>query len=211
MVGAEMLIAFLHVGTDITQAQMMVNSAMRFGHECVQLTDADSPHIEGAHCIRFDRGDDGIMYFRARCYAAFNEPGIYMDTDMLVQRALSPVMALDFDAALTKRGHDIIDPNGVNVGALMPYNGGFVAVKDKTFWPEVADIMRRQDADSQRWYGDQIALAEAAKSRSIVELPIRIYNCTVKRADADVSRPWVLHFKGRGKDVMESYYARTIR
>ena len=175
MVGAQVLIAFLHVGPDATQAQMMVNSARAFGHDCVQLTDADSPCVEGAQCVRIKREGEGIMYFRAKCYAAFNEPGIYMDTDMLVRRDLSPIMELDFDAALTKRSHEVIDPNGVNVGKLMPYNGGFIAVKDKTFWLAVLERMSAMDADSQRWYGDQMALSEAAKGRNIVELPTRIY------------------------------------
>lgn len=199
------MIAFLHVGQDTAQAAMMVQSAKAFGHDCYQLTDADSPHVEGAQCIRFNRGDEGIMYFRAKCYAAFNEPGIYLDTDMLIRRDLSPLMALDFDVALTKRTHEIISSNGVDVGALMPYNGGFVAMKDKTFWPEVADRMDGYDPEHQKWYGDQMALVEAAKGRNIIELPTKLYNRIVKKVDLDVSGAWVLHFKGRGKEVMESY------
>lgn len=199
------MLIFLHVGPDASQAQMLVNSAKVFGHDCVQLTDADSPAVEGAHCVRTPREGQGIMLFRAQCYAAFNEPGIYVDTDMLIKHDLSPLMVLDYDVALTKRGHDIIDPNGVNVGALMPFNGGFVCVKDKTFWPEVAQRMEAMDAENQRWYGDQLAIAEAAKSRQVLELPVRIYNRTTKRAGLDVSGAWVLHFKGRGKEVMHDY------
>ncbi len=199
------MIAFLHVGQDTAQAAMMVRSAKAFGHDCYQLTDADSPHVEGAQCIRFNRGDEGIMYFRAKCYAAFNEPGIYLDTDILIRRDLSPLMALDFDVALTKRTHEVITPNGVDVGSLMPYNGGFIGVKDKTFWPEVVDRMAGYDPDSQKWYGDQVALVEAAKGRNIIELPTKLYNRIVKKVNLDVSGAWVLHFKGRGKEVMESY------
>lgn len=200
-----MLIAFMHVGNDAKQAQMLVDSARRFGHSMVQLTDWDTEPLEGVECVRLQREGTGLMHFRAKLYALLNEPGAYVDTDMLIRRDLSPLMELDFDVALTKRSHDIIDPNGVNVGALMPYNGGFVVVKDRGFWPDVLDIMDAMDADSQRWYGDQVAIAQAAKSRNVIDLPVKLYNCTVKRADMDVSRPWVLHFKGRGKEVMESY------
>lgn len=200
-----MKVIFLHVGQDTTQAEMMVTSARRFGHYCVHLSDEDTPPVRGAMQIAMPRNGEGIMYFRAECYAAYNEPGIYMDTDMLIRRDLSPIMAMDFDVALTRRNHDIIDPNGVNVGQLMPYNGGVVAMKDKTFWPEVERLMAGMDADSQRWYGDQVALSEAAKSRNVLELPLRLYNLTVKKAGLDVSRASILHFKGRGKEVMASY------
>lgn len=199
------MIVFLHVGPDISQAQMMVNSAKRFGHHCVQLTDMDSPAVEGAGCVRFKREGEGIMYFRAKCYAAYNEHGIYMDTDMLIKHDLFPILSLDYDVAITKRTHDIIDPNGVNVGGLMPYNGGFVAVKDKTFWPEVYELMGTMGSDNQEWYGDQLALAHACKKRRVVELPVSIYNRTTKKEGLDVSGAWVLHFKGKGKEVMHGY------
>jgi hypothetical protein len=87
----------------------------------------------------------------------------------------------------------------------MPYNGGFAAVKDPTFWPEVYARMQAMDADLQEWYGDQFALVQAAKGRNVLELPIRLYNHTVKKAGLDVSKASVLHFKGRGKEVMASY------
>lgn len=206
MVGAEAVkIIFLHVGPDTSQAEMMVASARRFGLDCIQLSDEDTPPVKGAALITLPRNEKGIMYFRAKCYAAYNEPGIYLDTDMLIRRDLSPIMDLEFDVGLTRRNHDIIDPNGVNVGQLMPYNGGVVAMKDKTFWPEVERLMAGMDADSQRWYGDQVALSEAAKSRNVLELPLRLYNLTVKKAGLDVSRASILHFKGRGKEVMASY------
>jgi len=204
MVGAQMIV-FFHVGPDITQAQMAVNSARAHGMECTVLTDADSPHVEGAWRKEIPREWEGIMHYRAHAYAAYNKPGIYLDTDMLIRRDLSPIMELDFDVALTKRSHKIITSNGVDVGKLMPYNGGFVAVQDPTFWPEVADRMDGYDPEHQKWYGDQMALVEAAKGRNIIELPTKLYNRIVKKVDLDVSAAWVLHFKRRGKEVMESY------
>jgi len=200
-----MNLIFLYVGQDTTMPDMFVQSALATGHECIHLTDTDSPALEGAQCIRIPREGEGIMLFRAKCYAAYNQPGIYLDADMLVRKDLSPVMGLEFDVGLTRRSHDIIDPNGTNVGKLMPYNGGFVAVKDPTFWPEVYARMQAMDADLQKWNGDQFALSEAAKGRNVLELPLRLYNRTVKQAGLDVSKASVLHFKGRGKEVMASY------
>jgi len=145
------------------------------------------------------------MYFRANCYAGFNQAGFYLDTDMLVIHALSPIMALDFDIAVTKRKNAVKDPNGVNISDAMPYNGGFVAVKDPTFWPEVAERMSKMDSESQRWYGDQLAIAQAAKKRRVLELPDSIYNYPVKSRGEDLSGRWVAHFKGAAKEWMHDY------
>ena len=200
-----MKLIFLFVGNDITMPDMFVQSALATGHECIHLTDSDSPALEGAQCIRIPREGEGIMLFRAKCYAAYNQPGIYLDADMLVRKDLSPVMGLEFDVGLTRRNYAIIDPSGANMAETMPYNGGFAAVKDPTFWPEVYARMQAMDADLQEWYGDQFALVQAAKGRNVLELPIRLYNRTVKQAGLDVSGASVLHFKGRGKEVMASY------
>jgi hypothetical protein len=199
------MIYYMHVGPDIAQAKMMVDSADYYWMETCQLTDMDSPTVNGDY-LRTPRYDgEGLMLFRTRIYAAVNKPGIYMDTDMLIKHDLSPLMELDFDIMVTKRSHVIKDPNGVNISNVMPYNGGFVVVKDETFWPEVYDRMLKMSDKSQEWYGDQIAIQEAVKTRKTIELPVKIYNRTVKKAGLDVSDAWVLHFKGDGKEVMQSY------
>ena len=147
------------------------------------------------------------MFFRARCYAAYNQPGIYLDTDMLIRHDLAPIWGLDFDVALTKRSNVIKDPTGQNITIDMPYNGGFAAVRSKTFWPMVWEIMNAKHPDLQQWYGDQFALAEAAKKFKVVELPWAIYNKVIIKKEQDPGNAWILHFKGKGKEFMRWYAA----
>jgi len=203
-------VIFYHIGQDVSMPRMLAESIRKTGHNPVFLTDNETESIEGCETHRFGFTGENVVWKRMLCYAEYNQEGIYLDSDMMVMKNLEPIMALDFDVALTKVSHQIIDPKGVNLTALMPYNGGFIAVKDKTFLPamvrHVIDTQNEADVDlTQYWYCDQMTLAEVAGTRNLVELPVKIYNKTVKKPGMDVSGAWVLHFKGRGKEVMESY------
>jgi len=207
-----MKIIFYHIGDDLSMPRMLANSILKHGHEPVFLTDYNTEEIEGCEIHRFDYNSENLVWHRMLCYAQYNQEGIYLDSDMLVMRDLSPVMELDFDVALTKVNHDIIDPNGNNLSALMPYNGGFIAVKSKTFLP--AMVKHVIDAQTKAggidltkyWYCDQMTLAEVAKTVNLVQLPVKIYNRTIKHKNVHTDGSWVLHFKGKGKDVMQSYF-----
>ena len=205
-----MNVIFYHIGDDVSMPRMLAKSIIKHGHNPVFLTDKRTEDIEGCETHRFDFVAENIVWKRMLCYAEYNQAGIYIDSDMLVMHSLEPIMALDFDVALTKVSHAIIDPNGVNLSTVMPYNGGFIAVKDKTFLPNmvkhVIDTQAETGVDvSSFWYCDQMTLAEVAKTVNLVELPVKIYNKTVKKTGMDVSGAWVLHFKGKGKEVMNGY------
>lgn len=199
------MITFFHVGEDLKTPQMAVDSVLRLGMKCTVLTDEDTPAIKGADCVRFKKKGNGITHFRAHCYAEYNEPGIYLDTDMLVMRDLSPLMKLDFDVALTKRSGAIFDPSGFDVTQRMPYNAGFMAVKSKHFFDRLIKEIDQMSLEDQSWYCDQVGIPDAMRGLNCVELPINLFNRTIKQPDLDVSSAWVLHFKGRGKQFMESY------
>jgi hypothetical protein len=203
-------VIFYHIGDDVSMPRMLAKSIIKHGHNPVFLTDKLTEDIEDCETHRFDFNGENLVWHRMLCYAEYNQPGIYLDSDMLVMHDLEPVMALDFDVALTKVSHDIIDPNGTNISALMPYNGGFIAVKNDTFLPSmvkhVVDTQNEAGLDlTKYWYCDQMTLAEVAKTVNLVELPVKIYNKTVKKPGMDVSGAWVLHFKGRGKGLMNGY------
>lgn len=200
-----MNLMFMHVGPDTSMAEMMVQSARSFGYYCAQLTDMDSPKVSGVQDVfRLDRGDEGIMFFRAKLYAAYNAPGVYVDTDMLIMRDIEPVMGLDFDLAVTKTKVVVKDPNGVNVTELMPYNGGCLYVKNKRVMPYLYECMAKMPQEEQRWYGDQIALNHAYKEFETIELPNKLYNYTPKPSDTlETTRDkYILHFKGARKERM---------
>lgn len=206
LVHSEMLIAFAHTGSN-EYIQHFLKSVE--GHELWQLTDESTPALPGCQVARFERGDKPFILWRAEAYAALNEPGVYLDTDLIVQRNLEAVMALDFDAALAKTKAVVRDPEGVNLTELMPYNGGVVFVKNPEFWPSVVEHMLTQHPDRHRWYGDQFSLAAVAKRFNIIELPNTLYNYTPKLSDiernSDLSDKWILHFKGKRKEWMPRF------
>lgn len=201
-----MLIAFAQTG-EYDYTETFLKSVK--GHELWHITDEETPGLPGCEVFRFPKGDTPFMYWRAKAYAAFNKPGLYCDTDIIVNRDPSPIMALDFDVALTKTWVVVKDPNGTNLTELMPYNGGVVFVKHPDFWPHVVEHMDTQPDEHKKWYGDQFALADLAKMYYTLELPNKIYNYTPKVAEheagVDLSDKWILHFKGKRKEWMRDY------
>lgn len=184
------------------------------GHELWHITDEETPGLPGCEVFRLPKNEP-FMFWRAKAYAAFNRPGLYIDTDIIVNRDPSPVMALDFDVALTKHWVPIRDPSGVNLTELMPYNGGVVFVKNADFWPHVVELMGQMQPEHKEWYGDQLALAHLAKQYYTVELPAKLYNYTPKvkehETGADLSDKWILHYKGNRKEWMKDYVTRHLR
>lgn len=207
-----MKIIFYHIGEDLSMPRMLAKSIIKHGHEPVFLTDYNTEDIEGCEIHRYDFNGENFVWHRMLCYASYNQEGIYLDSDMLVMHSLEPIMALDFDVALTKVSHVILDPNGLNLATVMPYNGGFLAVKDKTFLPKMVKfVIDAQETSgvtdiSSYWYCDQMTLAEVAKTVNLVELPVKIYNRTIKHKNVNTDGSWVLHFKGKGKELMQSYF-----
>jgi hypothetical protein len=200
-----MKIIFFHIG-ETSMPTMLAKSIIKHGHEPVFLTDLVTADIPGCETHRYDSTQPNVIRFRMESYAKYNQPGIYLDSDMLVMHDLTPIMGLDFDVALTKVSHVIIDPEGVNLTEVMPYNGGFIAVKDQSFLPAIWNMAEcHKDDNVNEWFTDQVILAKIAKTRHVVELPVKIYNRTVKRPDVDTTGAWILHFKGNGKPLMEEY------
>ena len=204
-----MKIIFFHVGPNISLPTLMVGSARRFTDEVVMLTDKRAPEVPGCSEIhRYDGNLAELMMFRMEAYAAYNQPGVYVDTDMIIQRDLSPIMALDFDMAVTHRiGRDIPGPSDdpVNITETMPYNGGMIFYKHPGIFPVMANLMRQLDPEMRNWWGDQIILAESVKHVRTMMLPDDFYNLTYG-PDRDLSAAWVVHFKGGRKKHMASYF-----
>jgi hypothetical protein len=93
----------------------------------VQLTDEHTAVIRGVDdMVRMPYTDGAhLMSFRLMQFARL-EPcdAIFLDTDVIVQRDLTPLYERAFDVALTRRGNIGVDPQGVDVAAVMPYNTG---------------------------------------------------------------------------------------
>lgn len=164
-----------------------------------------------------------------------DEQIVFLDTDTLMVR---PFMNTSADVDFTWRDSIGLDDDGEKVEGIasrMPYNYGVIsaypglAALEVFIW--IRERIRVMHDSHQKWYGNQLAVAELAGARpaagtatearripwrltlpgrtvSIGKVPCETHNYTPQAADEDVSEKFVLHFKGRKRALMEVYAKR---
>ena len=118
---------------------------------------------------------------RGDAHALIHGECLYLDTDTVVTRDLSPVFKENFQIAVAVREDPTED---------LKYNAGVIFCRDEHIWTDVADRIR-SCGDPERGF-NQALLSGKYK---VLELPT-LYNFT---PPADVA---VYHFKGPRKRVM---------
>ena len=183
----------------------MVQSVLKAmpGAEIIQLTDEVTPQVKGVHSVIRKPYDGFLMTFRMQHLAALKFDWITLDTDVIVLKDLSPVMAKDFDIALTKRRGKILDEDGTDIVAYMPYNTGVMFSKNPQFWENAYKTLLGMPESAHKWWGDQLSVRLAADSAryTILELDCDTYNYPPKSAD-DNKDCFVRHYKGKRKEWM---------
>ncbi len=152
--------------------------------------------------------------------ADFLQPMVLIDSDILINGCLKPLLHEDFDVALTWRK-----------SASMPINGGVIILNNKRpevsidFFRRFVAIYREQYAEQASWYGDQLVLRDMvglnhrqmSKSRlvtvdgcKILLLPCDTYNFSpadqLNAISTGLPDKLILHFKGRRKRWMELFW-----
>lgn len=181
--------------------ERLVRSVQAHGLEPVMLTDYQTPAVEGCVVERAPWATKGhLVWERMIRYAVYAQPGLYVDTDIVLQRDPAPVWSLDFDVALTYRKNPIMQ-DGIDVTKTMPINIAVAFVRVPRFWLDVANLMADFPDTMKDWWGDQVAVAEVAKQYTTVQLPTRLYNKTTTPGQEDPSA-WILHYKGARKELL---------
>jgi hypothetical protein len=147
---------------------------------------------------------------------------VFVDSDMIVNRNLSPVFSQTFDVGLTYRTKH-----------PMPINGGLILVhrdrllRAREAFAEMLEIYENRYPDHDVWWGDQLALRDMLDLRSedvlregivpglpyeILLLDTETYNYSATGMDILAHAPdkYVLHFKSWHKDFMASYWKRWV-
>ncbi|TAM46400.1 MAG: hypothetical protein EPN55_05440 [Gammaproteobacteria bacterium] len=197
-------VGFLHVGRISKEAQIMVASvkAVMPGARIVQMTDTDTKPVTGVNDVIRKRYDGRfLMPYRLLHLKDFPPTDVvFLDTDIIVQKDLSPVFSEDFDIGLTRRYKPVRDLNGYDLAAEMPYNTGvmFSRASGIPFWNKAYEHCLTLPKQDQEWWGDQVSIKVAADTTDLKlkEFPCDIYNYTPRTQDEDVSNKFVLHFKG---------------
>ncbi len=197
-------VGFLHVGRISKVAQIMVasvKSAMP-GVRIIQMTDTNTKPVTGVDDVIRKRYDDKyLMPYRLLHLKDF-PPGdvIFLDTDIVVQKDLSPIFEEDFDIGLTKRFKPVRDLNGYDLAAEMPYNTGvmFSRASGTSFWQKSYEHCLTLPKHDQEWWGDQLSIKATADTTDLKlkEFPCDLYNYTPHTPVEDVSGKFVLHYKG---------------
>lgn len=211
-------VAFVHVGLDTSVPRIMVASVRLAmpGARIVHLADEGTPAVEGADEVR-RLAYDGVflMPFRLRQFAELSPcDAVFLDTDIVVQKDLTPLFDGEFDVALTRRENIGVDPSGIDVAKAMPYNTGVMLSKPSgwDFWRNAWKHCESFPEEGRKWWGDQYAvkaIAEIAPLR-ILELPCEIYNYSPAAESEDVRERFVVHYKGERKSWMKRRAQREL-
>jgi len=211
-------VAFVHVGSGSLLPHIMVAAARRSmpAARIVHLTDEHTDPVAGAdEVVRRPYDGTYLMTYRLAHFAAMAPcNAVFLDTDVIVQRDLTPLFEWEFDVALTVRDRKVIDPEGADIAADMPYNTGVMLSKPSgwEFWREALRVCAQLPEDQRRWWGDQHAVKAAADvlPLCILDLPCALYNHSPDAEGDDVAGRFVVHYKGFRKPWMAQRGAREF-
>jgi CheY-like chemotaxis protein len=219
-------IVFFWVGPDVTIPSMLVRSirmAYGPGMEVVQLSDRETPQVEGVSVCKRVKLTPRIMVARLEAYAslAVREPTLYLDADMMVVRP--------FDLPPLQTGEVGVTPRKDHVkinwqfpiefpefqeqyfDMVMPYIYSFVYARSEVLFLRQLNLLRKMSKRFQLWYGDQVTLKKELDSGRYVIRPFSVdtHNRTVRSVEdyqhalATTPELCIAHFKGpKGKDAL---------
>jgi len=189
----------------------MVRSCKHFNYEVWQLTDTDTPEIEGVDVvIRKERNVPQVL-FRYRHLSELEGPYLSLDVDLFITSDVSGIKDQDFDAVLTARDDG---------GQGMRYNGGVFWVNNNDFIKDCTTLIETYPPEWQNWTGGQRSMFEIVKTGNyrIKELPCSTWNHSpgdfapgdFATDDFDSREAFIYHFKGgrkaRMKDAFKHFY-----
>lgn len=177
-----MRIAFFWTGADIAIPQALVRSIRLVqpdGVEILQLSDPATPAIDSVDRVLRSELSRDIMVARLQAYSRVEigeEFTFFCDADSIFVNKLA--IASDRDVLLSPRVVDFVinadwpEPypefRGRMIGEVMPYLFGAIAVRrNAAFFAQLLAICESLPARFHRWYGDQVALAQAVKQGTV--------------------------------------------
>ena len=233
-------IAFFHIGSNAWQAEMLCRSAKAvYRNEkirTIQLSNYSTPKTKSADLIfRSNKlSMDNLMLSRMiaykECLKILDEPTYFFDTDILIIRKFNidassgPVLCkreynlevklAPFVSLFGEFGEKKIyfnEQGGIPLGKFYPYVGCFFADKETTFLEYAIEIYSNLDRNYHLWFGDQIALREAAKKFNIFTAPESKIACNPIDFSIDTQSIKALHFKGHAaKSMMNKFYLKIF-
>jgi len=212
--------------------EILFSSALLFHPDAVTALLSDErtqfrPRLTNASLLRLPVDPTRVMFSRLvgqidylRNHAGAS-PVVFLDSDVIVNADLRPLLAEEFDVALTYRDH-----------ARTPLNGGVVIARGESavrFLERVRSIYAEQFSSARLWWGDQRALIAAIghdrfehRESDTIEidgsrirlLPCDEYNFSPPNDERAIAQElgdkFILHFKGDRKRLMPLYWERYL-
>ena len=197
-----MIVAFLSVKESPRYAQAMIWAVRRHMPDApiFQLADEDTPLVDGARAIRMPNDFDHLTLFRMHHLSLLEGDVLCLDTDVIVQADLRPIFSFDFDVALTKRDHKVVDQEGRDLSKIMPYNTGVTFQRSGRVWGECLAAVKDCGFG---WYSDQLAAAQLDKFYRVLKLNCDNFNHKPASADEDIAARYAVHYKGKARKFLD--------
>ena len=153
-------------------------------------------------------------------------PTLFLDADMLLLQDIDEFVEINkHDMSVTIRSESTLKvklhedhkkkyPKLFNktFGEVMPYNAGIYFCKEKYVLEFMLNSFKKMPKEYFSWYGDQIALDMLNKNKkfNIKIFDNNKYNFTPKTIDEDISNKYILHFKGRRRNLLIPYFKKIF-
>jgi len=201
-----MKIAFLHAKQDSTCARIMLGSARRQmpNAEIIQMTDMDEPPLDGVDTVLrmpWDGTKDDATKWRLRHLERIDGDVISADTDIVFRRDVSKVFDWDFDIAIARRDGPIMTPDGRDLTKIMAFNSGIMWCRNNAVWKRCLQWLAKHDDIG--WYSDQMAVNMVLPEFHVLKLHADNFNYSPSRIGENLSRRYVVHYKGKRKPWMK--------
>ena len=223
---------FFHVGENSDQPQMLVNSIRLTNRDAdiIFCSNESTPDIDGiSKRINIEGNLDNLMSYRLKAFSdiKLEKPALYLDTDMLVLKKISPdeiignkkiIMckrSFNLNGAFIGnfRGLDFMEYDKQPLGLVYPYVACATISKNWEIWEELGNILSNLNEKFKVWYGDQEALKKMQKTLSVEEFGVINefeFGCLPDEKNY-LPRAAILHFKGaRRKPVMKVFHNKMV-
>lgn len=172
------------------------------GTEVWQLTDGKSPALDGVDEVHRIADDMPMGVRRLTHYSMLPGNWLFVDTDVVIQKDVSPVFHFEFDVALTDRDGTYMA--GTPYAKAMPFNFGVIFSRSPAFWTTAREYLLMFPPKYQEWEGEQrtIAHIHSLGLYKIKVLPGEIYNYPPLSGEEDLSHAAIVHYKGAAKKYM---------
>jgi hypothetical protein len=190
----------------------------------------DLSAVSSFNRVNFDINFSHLMLERTRAQCSYLEsnlgshPIAMLDSDIIVNRDLTPLFLEDFDIGLTWRQQ-----------SQMPFNGGAIFINNirpehsRHFFRKLTAIYEQFNSNDFEWYGDQYALANLINLESneflttdnvyIDDVTVRmlnaeLYNYTPKSRITNLTLcnadEKILHFKEKSRRFMQPFWQHHV-